>query len=28
MSGEIPKSVDASVLFAREHYEYVRRRTP
>jgi len=23
MSGEIPKSVDASVLFAREHYEYV-----
>src|SRR5205085_337978 len=23
LSGEIPKSVDASVLFAREHYEYV-----
>ncbi len=30
MSGEIPKSVDASVLFAREHYEYVGggRRDP
>jgi len=30
MSGEIPKSVDASVLFARPHYEYVGggRRDP
>jgi hypothetical protein len=30
LSGEIPKSVDASVLFAREHYEYVGggRRDP
>ncbi len=30
LSGEIPKSVDASVLFAREHYEYIGggRRDP
>ena len=30
VSGEIPKSVDASVLFAREHYEYIGggRRDP
>ncbi|HXF58791.1 MAG TPA: hypothetical protein VN539_03110 [Candidatus Saccharimonadales bacterium] len=30
LAGEIPKSVDASVLFAREHYEYVGggRRDP
>jgi hypothetical protein len=30
LTGEIPKSVDASVLFAREHYEYVGggRRDP
>ena len=30
LTGEIPKSVDASVLFAREHYEYIGggRRDP
>ncbi len=30
IAGEIPKSVDASVLFAREHYEYIGggRRDP